>query len=182
MTVLTWAVLALVAGFALVWLRARRARPVREPLQPGTELPATLLQRASWRMLGAGLLPAAGAAAVVWVNGAERTNTDDGVRLLFTLLLLLAIGGVSGATIWLRGKAGNEREVDERDRAILERAPAAQGAGVLVVLAVWVVGLAEQFWSTGAVPVFYLYLVFWSCLLVHLLALPVGIIAGYRRR
>ena len=72
-------------------------------------------------------------------------------------------------------------QLDERDRAILGRAATAQAAGILITLAIWTVGLSETFHAAGAVPVFYLYLVFWSCVVVHLLGLPVGILLGYRR-
>ncbi len=44
------------------------------------------------------------------------------------------------------------------------------------------IGLVEHFHSAGAVPLFYMYLIFWSCLIVNLMALPIGILIGYRRQ
>jgi hypothetical protein len=117
----------------------------------------------------------------VIVHGADRTYTDDGARWLFTALVLAAVAVAGGADIWVKQKARVGKLLDERDEAILARAPRAQSVAVLLTLAVWVIGLTEQFRGAGGVPVFYLYLLFWSCLLVNLLALPVGILAGYRR-
>ena len=181
MSMLMWAVLALLAGLGVVWIRVRLALPAQEPLPEGVELPATLLQRVSWWALGAGLVLSAGAAAVVVVNGPDRTYADDGVRMLFTLLVLAAIAAVGGATIWGKQRSLKPSAFDERDQAILARAPAVQGAAVIVTLAIWTIGLTEHFHVAGAVPVFHLYQLFWSCLLVNLLALPVGVLAGYRR-
>jgi hypothetical protein len=52
---------------------------------------------------------------------------------------------------------------------------------MLVTLALWVVGLQQAFWGVDAVPIVYLYLVFWSVPMVKALALPVGVLMGYRR-
>ncbi|NJD11304.1 MAG: hypothetical protein FIB01_13010 [Gemmatimonadetes bacterium] len=181
MSVLMWAVLALLGGLAVVWVGGRRAQPAREPLPEGVELPATARQRAAWGARGAGLLLSGGAAAGVIVNGPDRTYEDDGVRLLFTALVLAAVAAAAGVTMWAKRPGAKAGALDERDQAILAQAPAAQAVAVLVTLAIWTVGLTERFHGAGAVPVFYLYLLFWSCLLVNLLAEPVGILAGYRR-
>ena len=181
MSALAWPVLALVAGLGVIWIGVRRGMPRREPLPDGVVLPTTLVQRVSGWALLAGLLLSAGAAGVVVANGPDRTYAEDGVRLLFTLLVLAAVFVVGGVAIWLGRQGRDTSELDERDRAILARAPAVQGGAMLVTLAVWVIGLMERFHDAGAVPVFYLNLVFWSCLLVNLLALPVGVLAGYRR-
>ncbi len=55
------------------------------------------------------------------------------------------------------------------------------GGALTAALVVWMIGLQERFWDTGFVPVYYLQLVFWSCLVVSLLAFPLGILVGYRR-
>lgn len=183
MPVLLWGLLAIVLGLALVWLGAQRALLRDEQLPAGVELPATRLQRVSWWSLGAGLLLGAGAVAVVLVHGADATYRDDGARLLFTVLLLGVVVTLGGVSIWLKREAVRvPSALDERDRAILERAPSTQGVAVLLTLAVWVIGLMERFSEAGAVPVFYLVLVFWSCLVVYSLGLPVGVLLGYRRR
>ena len=182
MTVLIWGVLALAAGFAVVWIASLRAMPKPAPLPADLELPATPMQRsARWSLLGA-LVFAAAAAIVLLTNGPEHTYDDDNVRLLFTLLILAAILIPGVATIQLKRRAKTESSsLDERDHTILERAPAFQALATLVTLAVWIVGIAEQFHDAGAVPLFYLYLLFWSCLLMYVIGLPVGILVGYRR-
>jgi hypothetical protein len=52
---------------------------------------------------------------------------------------------------------------------------------VLVTVAIWMVGLQERYSEAGAVPVVWLMLVFWSCVVASVLALPLGILLGYRR-
>jgi hypothetical protein len=183
MSVILWGIIAIAAGLAgfsvVAWLR----RPKLPPLEPGTELPATPLQRlAAWGLL-AGLLPAIAAGGMVVWYGPRMIYDDDALRLAFTLLLLLVVAVFLVATVrlktWVRRA---DATLDERDRAILARAPALQSTAMLLTLAAWLVPLIEHFHSAGAVPLFYLYLIFWSCWAVSLLALPLGILVGYWRR
>lgn len=183
MPVILWGILAIVAGLAGLTLAVWLGRPRRPPLAPGTELPATPLQRlAAWGLV-LGMLPGIAAALMVIHYGAQTIYDQDGLRLVFTLLLLVIIVVFLVATVRLKtwvSRAGGV--LDERDRAILGRAPAFQPAAMLLTLAAWVVALVERYHAAGAVPVFYLYLVFWSCWAVSLLAFPLGILIGYRRR
>ena len=180
MPVLLWAVLALAVGLAVLWLKARLAMPPREPLPAGVELPVTPLQRAARLSLGAGLVLAALAAGIVLVHGPEATYADDNVRLFFSVLLI-AVLVVLGGPSWVAARAARDPGLlDERDRLILDRAPAIQGMGTILTLAVWTTGLVVHFHGSS-VPLFYVILLFWSCLVVHLLGLSVGILVGYRR-
>jgi high-affinity Fe2+/Pb2+ permease len=182
MPVILWGVLAVAAGFAALWIFARTVRRRSPPLPADVELPATPLQKVARWSVGAGLVLALAAAALVVVNGPRTWYEDDTIRLTFTFLVLAALGVVSAATVWLSAQARRrDGLLDERDKAILDRAPAMQGPAMLVTLAIWMVGLVEHFHGAGAVPTYYLYLVFWSCLLVNLLGLPVGVLVGYRR-
>ena len=52
---------------------------------------------------------------------------------------------------------------------------------MMVTLALWVVGLQQTYWSAGAVPLVWLYLMMWSLLLLKGLVLPMGVLLGYRR-
>jgi hypothetical protein len=184
MTVILWAVLALVAGLAALALGARRIALRRPPLElaPGESFPPTQLERLARQTLGWGLVPVILAGAIVIWAGAERFYQDDTIRVAVTLLLMAALLVLAGfgfrASHWARQRTG---PLDERDRAILEQAPAIEGGPMIVTLALWVVGLQQTFWSAGAVPLVYLYLVFWSVLMVKALALPVGVLIGYRR-
>ena len=104
------------------------------------------------------------------------------MRIPVTLLLLAALVVFAGfgmrAAAWARQPDG---PLDERDLAILEKAPALEGLPMILTLVLWVVGLQQTYWDQGAVPLVYLYLIFWSVLLVKALALPVGVLVGYRR-
>ena len=167
-------------AMVVVGRRGMRRSP---PLPVGVELPATALQKVSRWGLGLGAVLAAATAGVVLVYGPERTYDDDGIRLVFTLLLLAVL--VVFAVVTALIKAWTTREdgtLDERDLEILGRAPAIQSAAMLVTMAVWMVGLVERFHEAGSVPLFYLYLIFWSCVVVNLLGLPMGVLLGYRRR
>jgi len=182
MSIVLWSVLALAGGFGALWFAARMARPAGPPLPDDVEMPSTPLQRISRWGIGVSAVLAAAAASLVLMNGAEATFDTDGLRLTFTLLLVAILVVMGGTTIWLRAQVNRGGGLlDERDREILGRAPAAQVAGMLVTLAIWIVGLAEHFHDAGAVPVFYLYLVFWSVVVVDLVGLPVGVLLGYRR-
>lgn len=182
MSIVLWGVLALAAGFAALWFVARLARATPPPLPPDAELPVTPLQKVARWSIGLGTLLGVAAAGLVVVNGAQATFASDRLRITFTLLLLAILAVVGAATVWLKRQVGREGGLlDERDKAILGRAPAMQATAMVVTLAIWTVGLAEHFHDAGAVPVFYLYLVFWSCIVVDLLGLPVGILVGYRR-
>lgn len=184
MTVILWAILALAAGLAALALGARRIAVRRPPLElsPGESLPRTPLERLARQILMLGLLLVILAGAIVVWAGAERFYQDDTIRITVTLLLMAALLVVAGfafrASHWARQRTG---PLDERDRAILEHAPAIEGGPMIVALALWVVGLQQTFWGAGAVPLVYLYLVFWSVLMVKAMALPVGVLIGYRR-
>lgn len=184
MSVLLWAVLALLAGLVALTLSARRALRPRAPLvlPPGETFPATLLQRRARVTLLTGLVLALAAGVVIVRGGVETFYEQEAVRIPVTLLLLAALVVFAGfgmrAAAWARQPDG---PLDERDLAILEKAPALEGLPMILTLVLWVVGLQQTYWEQGAVPLVYLYLIFWSVLLVKALALPVGVLVGYRR-
>ena len=182
MSMLIWGIAAVVAGVAVTATgvgmssRARAEPPLPESLPP------TPLQRlAQWGLL-AGLVLLAAVVAVVLYFGPERTIEERAVRMAFTALLLTIVLVFALLSLrlraWLRRGDGM---VDERDRAILSGSSGLQSGAVLTTLVVWVIGLTESFHAVGAVPLYYLNLVFWSCLVVNLLALPLGVLLGYRR-
>jgi hypothetical protein len=183
MSVILWGILAIAAGLGGLALVAWLRQPKAPPLEPGTEFPATPLQRlAGWGLL-AGLLPVIGAGAMVVWYGPQTIYDNDALRTPFTLLLLLVVVVFLVATVRLKTWVTRaDATLDERDRTILGRAPAFQSTAMLVTLAAWMLGLIEHFHAAGAVPLFYLYLIFWSCWAVSLLALPAGILIGYRKR
>jgi hypothetical protein len=184
MWVILWGVLALGAGLIALVLQARRELHHRRDLElpPGEVLGTTALQRQARRYLWLGSVPVVAASGIVVWAGPQTFYGSDPVRITVTMLLLAALFVLAGFAIqaraWSRRQAG---PLDERDRDILEKAPKLEGGAMLITLALWVVGLQQTFWGAGAVPLVYLYLVFWSLLMVKSLALPIGVLIGYRR-
>jgi len=184
MTPILWTAAALAAGIAALALAMRIALGGRPPLDlaPGERLPSTPLERMARWSIALGLLPSLLAAGLVLRFGPTASYDDDRVRLAVLLLMLGAVLAFAAFSIQAgRWAAREDGSLDERDRAILGRAPTAQSVAVLVTLAVWTIGLHETFIDTRLVPTVYLQLMFWSCVVVNLLALPVGVLFGYRR-
>ena len=73
------------------------------------------------------------------------------------------------------------KQVDERDKSIMDRAPKIQWLAVIFTLAAWFVILNEVYWNQGQLPVVYLTLIFISILVVSALAESLGILIGYWR-
>jgi len=182
MSPMLWGIAALItalaAAAAATWIFTRRA--------PGPaldeDLPATPLQRLARRSLGLGLALGAAAAALVVALGPERLFAETPFRLGFTALVLAVLGVLAFLSVrawtWARREDGT---LDERDRGILGSAHSVQAAAMLVTLAAWMIGLQETYREAGAIPVAWLMLVFWSCVVANVLALPLGILLGYRR-
>ena len=168
MSILGWGIAAVVAGMGVIAIGVRFIA-AKHPGPPLDEpLPTTLLQRT---------------ARLVLRFGPQRVLEDDPVRISFTVLLVLILVVFAWLTlrvmVWVRREDGT---LDERDRAILSGSQGLRSVAILMTLVVWMIGLQESFWAQGAVPIYYLNLVFWSCLVVSLLAFPLGILAGYRRQ
>jgi hypothetical protein len=184
MSVILWTVLALGLAFVAVLLAARHSRSIVPPLvmPPGETLPTAPLQRLMRWSLVLGLPPMVAAGVVVAWFGPTVYDDDDAVRLAVTGLLLASLLVLAAPTllvgVW--SSRGDER-LDERDRAILARGPAGQAGAILIVLAVWMIALQESYRGEPGIPGVFLNLIFWSCLLVSLLASNVGILIGYRR-
>lgn len=182
--VILWLVVALGATAALVYLAARRARRLQPPLElpPGESLPSTPLQRLARLGLALTLICFSVAAGIVIAYGPQVYWDDDQVRLTamgFMLAGLAAFAFVGArAGLWMKTDDG---QLDERDRAILSGASSGQSGAILVTLAVWQIALAETFRAAGAVPIVFLYLMFWSCMMMTILAWLSGIVIGYRR-
>jgi len=147
-------------------------------------MPTTPLERwATWSLVAATLL-AATAGGIITYFGPEIWYANDEVRLTATAFILATVAVFALTSVRVAVWTQRDRsQFDERDRAILVAAPAGQAAAMLVVLAAWTILLTEHFRSAGGqVPTFYLYLVFWSVLLVSMLTWLAGIVVGYRQR
>jgi len=184
-----WITLAVLTALVFTALAARAAVPARarEQAEDGGEdasgTPLAPLQKVAWWTLGAGVAFVAAVVALILRHGVAAWWEEASVRLPVTALMLAAlVASLAPMIVARRRVTARGVAVDERDLEILARAPRVQGAAAIVCLALWTVALMETFHAEGQVPVAFLFLVFWSCLLAHALALPVGILLGYRRR
>jgi hypothetical protein len=176
-------VIAVVVGVLLVvtaFLLFKDSLADRTP--PGAEpVPATGLQRMSFWAVIVGLIVIGAAAWFLISNGPVTVYDDDALRLTFTAILLVFIALFSVFFFHVHITMTKKAKLDERDLAILARAPLVQGALMLITMVAWVIGLQETFRGTPGVPVTYLQLMFWSVLAANMLAWPLGILIGYRR-
>jgi hypothetical protein len=147
-----------------------RAEMAQAPMPP--------LQRRGWWGLLIGGLTFGVITTILSTQGAVAYWNDDGLRLVVVGIFiggLLAHVLVTGLPALSRGGAA----LDERDRAILARAPMAQTTVVLLALAAWLITLGERFHDEGAVPMVYLYLIFGSVVLLIFIGQSLGILMGY---
>lgn len=184
MKVILWAVIALGAAFGVLYLVVRRAQRTLPPmvLPPGEAMPSTALQRLAWQSLVPIFLLTLAAAAVVAHHGVSVAWENDAVRRSAMGFLIAALAVftyyISRVRIWIIRDDGT---LDERDRAILASAPAGQAPAMMVTLAAWMIGLIETYHASHLVPSVFLYLIFWSLLMVSVLADLAGVVIGYRR-
>ena len=114
-------------------------------------------------------------------GGVETYASDPTTRILLSLLfvgLLLAMGFIGAP--W-KARSGRGVDVDERDLAIMKRAPQVQLLAVMLTLAGWVIGLTEYYWEQGSIPIMWPYIMAFSTILVSTLAQALGVLIGYRR-
>ena len=111
--------------------------------------------------------------------GAMTYWEDDDLRLIVVGIFLAGLVAHVTVTGLFMARAEALGKIDERDQAVLARSPAAQGALVLIGLAIWTSYLTTHFRDEGAVPVVYLYLMFGSVVLLVLMGQSLGILIGY---
>lgn len=184
MKLILFGIIALGAALGLMYFSVRSAQRRLPPivLPAGEKMPATVLQRLAAVTLAITLLFTIAAVAVVAYNGADVFWDNDTVRLTTTGLLLAALVAfaIYNGRVW-RWTARDGGPLDERDRVILAAAPAGQAPAMIVTLAAWMIGLTETYRSTQLIPSVFLYLIFWSLLMVSVLGLLAGVVMGYRR-
>ena len=184
MPVILWIIIALAAAVAWSYVTVRRTqRIVRHAAVPtGERMPMTSTQRVAWQALIPTLLLTLAAGSITAYHGVIAVWDNDHVRTLVTVLLIAALGGytyyIARLRTWLTRDDGT---LDERDRAILASAPAAQAPAMMVALATWMIYLTETFHATHLVPSAYLYAMFWTLLMVSIIASLFGVVIGYRR-
>jgi len=173
------AVVAALASIAVL----RAVRSARESRHASTEgTPPTPLQRlARTSLLSTTAFVVPGLFIVLW-SGVDRASAETGARILVTTLALAGIAaGTLPVLIARRSATRNELVLDERDEAILHRAPEIQSWTLLCSVVIWMIVLMEAFWMEGAVPLSWLTVAFWTSIVAWALALPAGIVIGYAR-
>lgn len=75
----------------------------------------------------------------------------------------------------------SEVVLDERDISILIKTPIIQLWAVIISLLVWVIILPEIYRNTGQVPIIYLYIIFFSTMIISSISYAAGILIGYWR-
>ena len=184
MGAILWTVAGLLIAGAVMYiasLRTRRLLP-RVELPPGERMPRTPLQSgAGWTLAMVGALTALSAGLVAYF-GPEAWWDRDAVRLAFTFMLIAALVIYLLFTMRIRRlEARDDGSFDERDSIILGRSGSGVGGTMMVVLAVWMIALTETFQATRLVPSYFLYLIFWSCVMANVIAALAGILLAYRR-
>lgn len=184
MGTLLWIVVALLIAGLLVVNAAWRTRRMLPPpaLPEGESMPTVPVQRLAFRALVAVAALVAGAALVVAWYGPETWWNTDAVRLTVTGLLLAGLVVLLLFNLRVKSLAARgDGSFDERDALIMGRSCAGVGGAMMTVAAAWMIGLVEGHQPTGLVPSYYLYLLFWSLVMTHVLASLAGIVMAYRR-
>jgi hypothetical protein len=143
------------------------------------------MQKRAWWGLVLGTIWAVAIATVFIVKGGITTFAENAAfRLLMDGLYigwLVVYALLMSSLLSLRKPGRGQVTVDERDRAILDRAPFVQLWAVIVLLVAWSIGLTEAYHRTGQVPVNYMYVIFFSSIIISTIAQSLGILIGYWR-
>ena len=169
-------VLALLAVAAVVYLKQRG--PALDAIDG---LPMTRLQNCAWWSLAIGLVLTTAIVALFAERGFEAYDHDPFMQ---RLVLGLFIGAVSAVLLidpfGLPKRDGSDAS-DERDVQVLDRAPRVQSVAMILTLGAWLAFLTVRYHGAGAVPMVFIYLIFFSALIAYSLGLSFGILLGYRK-
>ncbi len=157
----------------------KKAKLSPEVLMEMADAPMPILQKRAWWGLGIGVAAFCVIAVILTTKGAMTYWVDDDLRLVVVGIFMAGLLGSVGVTNLPLIRRPARQQLDERDRAVLARAPTAQMTLVVLGVAVWVFSLTRQFHDEGAVPVVYLYLMFGSIILFMMIGQSLGILLGY---
>lgn len=176
---LSVAIALILGGLAVV--HAIRAAQLQGSVG-GEAIGATPLQRVALASLISTGAFAGPGLAVLLFGGIDQWNASAGQRVLVSVLSLMGVIAATLPILLTRRAAHRGRLVlDERDLAVLQRAPEVQSWVLVLALTAWTIGLTEQFTRAGAVPLPWLSIAFMTMLVLWALALPLGIVLGYRK-
>ena len=137
------------------------------------------LQKRALLSLSIGLALAIALIVVFITRDINAYATDLGFRLTVYALWV----GVPVVYLFLINltRLSKLKQVDERDRLVMDRAPKIQWLSVIFTLVVWYIVLNDLYWDQGQLPVVYLTLILISTLVISALAESLGILIGYWR-
>ncbi len=114
----------------------------------------------------------------ITLGGATSFETDRAFRLTMDGIW---IGGLIVYLILFYPTFRRPENFDERDKLILDRSPRTQWLAVIFTMVAWVIGLTEAYSTQGTVPTVFLFLIFFSLLIVSSIAQSIGILLDYWR-
>lgn len=182
-----WVVITFAAGVVICGLGIYTAirsmqqghERVRDQKGQNENIPMTLMQiRSIWAMVNI----LAGSGLIIYLIISRPITDffeDASYRIVVTVILtvMLLINLFIMIPTSRKGKWSDL--LDERDQQVLDKATNFQIAGILLINAIWAVGLTEYYWSVQTIPIQFPYLMFWSSFLMLFLSRSVGIIYGY---
>ena len=139
------------------------------------------LQKRAWLGLGTGVAISAAVLAVFATRGVASFYEDDVTRWVVTGLVVGLLAAWAGILAPAMHPGRRKALSDERDAAIVRNALYVQLWGVIGTMVAWAIALTEVYWDRGTIPIFFPYLMFWSVMMVNVLAQAAGILIGYRR-
>ena len=167
------ALLLVAAALRMIFPLFRRHDDSSEPL------PLTPLQKRSWLGLAVAAVASIAILLVLVLRGPTGFFDDSTTRLLVDGILL---GGAIFYFVLVRAirLSGHDMVMDERDQMILGKTARLQLSMVLATLLIWAIALTEVYWEEKFIPLVFAYLIFLSSLIVNFLAMPIGVLLGYR--
>ena len=111
-------------------------------------------------------------------GGVETFATDSATRILLSVLFVGLLLSTAFLGVPWKARSGRGVNVDERDLAILKRAPQVQLLAVILRMAAWGIGLMEYYWAQGSIPITCPYLMVFSTLIASTLAQSLGVLIG----
>jgi hypothetical protein len=139
-------------------------------------------QKRAWYGLAIGIVWALALVAVFVIKGATTFDEDAGMRVMVYALFIagvVAYVAMLYVTGWRMRKEGVI--MDERDRLILRKVPVYQMFAVLFTLAGWAVALNEAYRDEGQVPVVFVWIMFYSAIIVNIVFASAGTLIAYWR-
>lgn len=171
--------LAAVAVLFVVRMWPKKPDLSPEELAEIADVPMPALQKRAWLGLAIGVTAFVTISVILTTRGAMAYWDDDTLRMTVLGIFMAGLLGTTGVTTFPLMQLRARQQLDERDQAVLARAPTAQPTLMILGLAAWLITLTQRFHDQGAIPVVYMYLIFGSMILLMVIGQALGIVLGY---